>query len=191
MCHNRQRIAQPHSWHTSRHQETSKSMHAPGTSAPRCDGGEDGLPSGTSGPIASRDDGAVFLTATKTNKGSVRRGLRVPPQSAGHELVPTQGFGGMNRRKESVPYTLPWYRFVARQTRFARENMATPAPTLGQARTHVPTRARARPPTHAHARPKTTTTVLCWDFWKAQRGCVCGSGWFFFPLLFSLYKRKK
>ena len=48
-------------------------MHASGTSAPRGDGGEDGHSSGTSGPIASRDDGAIFLTAAKTNKGSVRR----------------------------------------------------------------------------------------------------------------------
>ena len=31
--------------------------------------------SGTSGPVASRDDGAIFLTAAKTNKGSVRRGF--------------------------------------------------------------------------------------------------------------------
>ena len=29
--------------------------------------------SGTSGPIAPRDDGAFFLTAAKTNKGSVRQ----------------------------------------------------------------------------------------------------------------------
>ena len=49
-------------------------MHASGTSAPRGDGAENGLSSGTSGPIASRDDGAIFLTA-KTNEGSVRRGF--------------------------------------------------------------------------------------------------------------------
>ena len=57
--YNRQRTAQPHSWHIGRHQKTPKSMHA----------------SGTSGPVASRDDGAVFLTAVKTNKGSVRQGF--------------------------------------------------------------------------------------------------------------------
>ena len=61
----------------------------------------------TSGPIASRDEGAFFLTATKTYKGSVRRGLRVPPQNAGHDLIPTPDFGGMNRRKECVPCSLP------------------------------------------------------------------------------------
>ena len=45
------------------------------TIAPRGDGAESGLSSGTSGPIASRDDGAIFLTAAKTNKRSVRRGF--------------------------------------------------------------------------------------------------------------------
>ena len=45
------------------------------TIVPRGDGGENGLSSGTSGPIASRDDGAIFLTAVKTNEGSVRRGF--------------------------------------------------------------------------------------------------------------------
>ena len=44
------------------------------TIVPRGDGGENGHSSGTSGPVASRDDGAIFLTATKTNKGSVRLG---------------------------------------------------------------------------------------------------------------------
>ena len=34
MLHIRQRTAQPHSWHTSRHQETPKSMRASGTSGP-------------------------------------------------------------------------------------------------------------------------------------------------------------
>ena len=48
-----------HSWHISRHQETPKSMHA----------------SGASGPVASRDDGAIFLTAAKTYQESVRRGF--------------------------------------------------------------------------------------------------------------------
>ena len=33
---------------------------------------------GTSGPVASRDNGAIFLTAAKTNKGSVRRGSSSP-----------------------------------------------------------------------------------------------------------------
>ena len=34
MFHDRQRTAQPHSWHISSHQETPKSMHASGTSGP-------------------------------------------------------------------------------------------------------------------------------------------------------------
>ena len=65
------------------------------TIVPRGDGGENGLSSGTFGLVASRDDGAIFLTAPKTNKGSVRRGflltLFVPPQIAGHDLIPTPG----------------------------------------------------------------------------------------------------
>ena len=39
--------------------------------------------SGTSGPIASRDDGAIFLTRVKSNKGCVRRGFL--------HLIPTPG----------------------------------------------------------------------------------------------------
>ena len=70
-------------------------MHASGTSAPRGDGGEDGLSSGTSGPIASGDDRAFFLTAAKTKKGSVRQGFLLtlggPPQNARHDLIPTPG----------------------------------------------------------------------------------------------------
>ena len=50
------------------------------TTAPRGDGGEIGLSSGTSAPIASRDDGAVFLTAANTNKRSVRRGFLLRTQ---------------------------------------------------------------------------------------------------------------
>ena len=73
-------------------------MHASGTSAPRGEGAENGLSSGISGPVASRDDGAIFLTAAKTNKGSVRGGSsspsRVPPQNAGHDLIPTPGLEG-------------------------------------------------------------------------------------------------
>ena len=75
MCHNRQRIAQPHSSHIRR---PPKSMHASGTSgpiAPRGDGAENALSSGTSGPIASRDDGAIFLTAAKYYPESVRQGF--------------------------------------------------------------------------------------------------------------------
>ena len=56
---------------------TNKELHnlIRGTPAPRGDGGENGLSSGTSGPIASREYGVVFLTAAKTYKGSVRQGV--------------------------------------------------------------------------------------------------------------------
>ena len=43
-------------------------LHASGnfwTIVPRGDGGEHGLSSGASGPVAPRDDGAIFLTAVK------------------------------------------------------------------------------------------------------------------------------
>ena len=45
------------------------------TIVPRGDAAENGHSSGTSGPIASRDDGAIFLTAAKTYQESVRRGF--------------------------------------------------------------------------------------------------------------------
>ena len=45
------------------------------TSAPRGDGDENGRSSGTSGPVASRDDGPIFFTAAKTYQESVRRGF--------------------------------------------------------------------------------------------------------------------
>ena len=54
-------------------------MHASGISGPRGDRSENGRSSGTSGPVASRDDGAIFLTAAKTNKGS----------DAWYDLIPT------------------------------------------------------------------------------------------------------
>ena len=61
------------------------------TIVPRGDGGENGLSSGTSGQTASRDDGAIFLTAAKTKKRSVRWGSSspsgVPPRNAGHDLI--------------------------------------------------------------------------------------------------------
>ena len=70
-------------------------MHASGTSAPR---GENGHSSGISGPVASRDDGAIFLTAAKTQQRIRARGflltLEVPPQNAGHDLIPTPGSEG-------------------------------------------------------------------------------------------------
>ena len=78
MFHIKQRTAQPHSWHIGRHQKTPKSIHASGTSGrrhhvvtePRL-----AFRHKTSGLSASRDDGAVFLTAANTNKRSVRRGF--------------------------------------------------------------------------------------------------------------------
>ena len=36
--------------------------------------------SGTSGPFASRDDGAIFLTASKTYQESLRRGVLLRTQ---------------------------------------------------------------------------------------------------------------
>ena len=48
---------------------------------PRGDGGENVRSSGTSGPVASRGDGAIFLTAATTNKGS----------DAWYDLIPTPG----------------------------------------------------------------------------------------------------
>ena len=73
-----------------------------------------------------------------------------------------------------MPYTLPWYRFVARQTRFARENMVTPKPTPRHARTHVPARARA--PTHART-PEDDHDRFVLGFFKG--------------LLFQFFKLKK
>ena len=161
MLHYKERTAQPHSWHISRHQETKEYACIGNfwTTALRGDGAENGH---SSGPIASRDDGAVSSTAAKTFQGSVRREVLLTLGSG--FLLRTQDmilFQHLVRRDEQtervcVPYTLPRYRFVARQTRFARENMVTPAPT--------PRHARTRP--RADARPKTTTTALCWDFLK-------------------------
>ena len=69
MFHNRQRIAQPQSWQISRHQGTPKSMHA----------------SGTSGLVASRDDGAIFLTASKTYQESLRRAVLLTLEGSSSE----------------------------------------------------------------------------------------------------------
>ena len=92
--------------------------------------------SGTSGPIASRDDGATPAKPTKDlTHGTILSQHQV--RRDGQTV------------RVCVPKTLPWYRFVARQTRFARENMVTPAPTPRHARTHMSTPARARAPTHA------------------------------------------
>ena len=55
--------------------------------------------SGTSGPIASRDDGAIFLTAAKTNEGS----------DAWYDLIPTpdseERTDGKSVRRERFPDT--------------------------------------------------------------------------------------
>ena len=68
-------------------------MHASGTIAPRGDGAENGRSPGTSGPIVSRDDGAISLTAAKTYQESVRRGFLPHPgegpiRNAGHDPTP-------------------------------------------------------------------------------------------------------
>ena len=66
----------------SRHQGTPKSMHA----------------SGTSGPVASRDDGAIFLTASKTYQESLRLGVLLTLEGFSSERrtssYPNTGFGG-------------------------------------------------------------------------------------------------
>ena len=137
MLHNKERTAQPHSWHTSRHQETPKSVHA----------------SGTSGPIASRDDGAVFLTAAKNNQESVRRGFLL---TLGWFLLKTQDVILFQHRVQRDEQT---ERVCAENASLIpirhptniihpREHGHT-APTPRHARTHVPTPARARAPTHA------------------------------------------
>ena len=51
----------------------------------------------------------------------------------------------LSQHRKTVPYTVPSYRSVTRQTRIARENMATLASTPRHAR--APTCAQA--PTHA------------------------------------------
>ena len=66
---------------------------------PRGDGGENGLSSGTSGPIASRDDGAIFVTAAKNLPRICAPGVplhlgMVPPRNGGHDLFPTPGSEG-------------------------------------------------------------------------------------------------
>ena len=73
-------------------------MHASGTSAPRGDGAENGLSSGTSRPIGPRHDGAIFLTAAKTNKGSVRRGFLLGTQ----DMISFQHRVGRVEETESV-----------------------------------------------------------------------------------------
>ena len=104
---------------------------------------------GTSGPIASRDDGVIFLTPAKPNEGSVRRGflltLRVPPQNAGHDLVPTpDSEGGTDGKSVCAVHAslIP----VPRATNTIRPR------EHGHTHTHkrdTPTPARARAPTHA------------------------------------------
>ena len=112
-----------------RYQETPKSMYS----------------SGTSGPIASRDDGAIFLTAVKTNEGSVHRGssLRweVPPQNARHDLIPTPGSDGWTDGKSVCRK-----RFL--DTDSSRDKHDSSARTWSH-RTDAATRPRPR----THARP--------------------------------------
>ena len=152
MLQNKERTAPLHSWHTSRHQETPKSVHASGTSGPRGDGAENGHSSGTSGPIASRDDGAVFLTAAKNQQRIRARG--VPPH-LGKVLLRTQDMILSQHwvRRDEQTESVCRIRFLdtdsSRQTQFARrqhghtphQRRDTPAPTC--------------PHPHAPARPRT------------------------------------
>ena len=110
-------------------------MHASGTSGPRGDGGENGRSSGTSGPVASRDDGAIFLTAAKTNKGSVRRGFLLRTQ----DMILFQDLVRRDGQTEKV----------------CAEN----ASLIPIRRATDTIRAREHGHTRAHARPNTTSTV--------------------------------
>ena len=134
------------------------------TVAPRGDGGENGLSSGTSGPIASSDDGAIFLAAAKTYKGSVRRGFLL---TLGRFLLRTLDMilvqhrvRRMNRRKECAEHAalIPVRR--ATNTIRPREHGHTRANAATRPHPRAHTRGRSR----AHARPGTTTTFSCWDF---------------------------
>ena len=71
MFHNKRRTAQPHSWHISRHQRVRMHRELPDY----CPTWRRNKKKHYYWPIASRDNGAVLLTATKTNKESVRRGF--------------------------------------------------------------------------------------------------------------------
>ena len=68
------------------------------TIVPRGDGGENGLSSGTCGPIGPRHDGA----AAKTNKGSVRRGFLL---TLGWFLLKTQDMIFFQHRVRMVEQT--------------------------------------------------------------------------------------
>ena len=140
MSHNKERTAQPHSWHIGRHQKTPKNMHASGTSAPRGDGGEDGHSSGTSGPIASRDDGAIFLTAAKTQQRFCAPGVLLSTQ----DMISSQHRvwrDGQTERVCAVYASLTPIRLATKTIR-PRE------------RGHTRTRPRAHARQHARRRPR-------------------------------------
>ena len=136
-------------------------MHASGTSAPRGDGGENGLSSGTSGPIASRDDGAVLIAA-KTYQDSVRQGflltLRVLLRT--QDMILFQHRVRRNEQTERVcaenASLIPIRR--ATNTSRPRDN--------GHTCTDAATRPHPRAHTRTPGRPKTTTTVFLLGFLK-------------------------
>ena len=115
------------------------------------DGAEKGLSSGTSGPNASRDDGAIFLTATKTNKGSVRRGFLLT-------------LGGFLLRTQDVILFQHWVRRDEQRERECAENASlipirrgtnTIRPReRGHTRADACTSPRPRTPPDARRRPR-------------------------------------
>ena len=125
----------------------------------RGEGAESGHSLGTSGPVASHDDGAIFLTAAKNQQRI--RATGVPPHLGRvllitQDMILFQGFGGMNRRKECGCRT----RFLdtdssrgkhdspARTWSHPHPHRDTPAPTCPQP--HVPARAHAWTPEDDH-----------------------------------------
>ena len=112
--------------------------------------------SGTSGLIAARGDGAIFLTAAKTNEGSVRQGFLLTLRV----LLRTQDmilFQHLVRRDEKSVCRVRFLDTDSSRDKHEREH--------GHTRTDTATRPhpRAHPHAPAHPRtprsPKTTTTV--------------------------------
>ena len=91
MLHNKQRTAQPHSWHIGRHQETPKSIHASGASGP--------LPHVvTDARLGVRQellDRLLHVTTEPSSwlqqKHTKNLCAGVLPQNAAHDLIPTPG----------------------------------------------------------------------------------------------------
>ena len=103
--------------------------------AARGDGAEHGLSSGTSGPIASHDDGAIFLTAAKTSKRSDAWYDPIPTLQGAARSVRTLNdkelevqFGQKFPKKDAESLAL-----LASEPRLARRRAAKTTPTLASA----------------------------------------------------------